>query len=88
MKVLVYVEGPSDRDGLAALLRPIIEAGRGKRVVEDLFNRYRKKPGYVDTTDAPWILERASLDAVEQACPQRFAPFVADLRAAIAERTG
>lgn len=28
MKVLVYVEGPSDRDGLSALLRPIIEAGR------------------------------------------------------------
>lgn len=53
-----------------------------KRVVVDLFDKYRKKPGYVDTVDAPWILERASLPALEAACPQRFAPFVRELRSA------
>lgn len=57
-----------------------------KRVVEDLFKKYRKKPGYVDTSDAPWILARADLAAVETACPQRSAPFVADLDAAVAGR--
>lgn len=51
-----------------------------KSVVERLFQRYRPKPGYVDTIDAPWILERADLPAIEKACPQSFAPFVADLR--------
>ena len=51
-----------------------------KQIVERLFRRYRGKPGYVDTSDAPWILERADLPAVEKACPQCFAPFVADLR--------
>ncbi len=55
-----------------------------KRVVEGLFSKYRMKPGYQDVVDAPWILERASLAAVEGACPQRFAPFVADLRASLA----
>jgi len=54
-----------------------------KRVVEELFKKYRKKPGYVDTMHARWILERANLAAVEMACPQRFAAFAADLRAAI-----
>jgi hypothetical protein len=52
-----------------------------KRVVEALFDQYRKKPKYIDTTDAPWILKRASLEAVIGACSQRFAPFVAELRA-------
>jgi Domain of unknown function (DUF4276) len=51
-----------------------------KRVVEDLFRKYRKKPDYVDTEDAVWVLERASLDAVVSACAQRFAPFVRELR--------
>lgn len=51
-----------------------------KKTVERLFRRYRPKPGYVDIADAPWILERADLSAVERACPQCFAPFVADLR--------
>jgi hypothetical protein len=51
-----------------------------KRVVEALFDKYRKKPRYTDTIDAPWILGRASLDAVEAACPQRFAPFLAELK--------
>ena len=32
MKVLVYVEGPSDRDALAKLLRPLIGAGRANGV--------------------------------------------------------
>ncbi len=51
-----------------------------KRVVEDLFRTYRGKPGYVDTTDAAWILARASLDAIVAACSQQFAPFVSELR--------
>ena len=51
-----------------------------KRVVEALFNKYRKKPRYSDTTDAPWILQRAQLDAIVAACPQCFAPFVAELK--------
>jgi hypothetical protein len=51
-----------------------------KRIVEALFERYRKKPSYTDTTDATWILERASLEGITAACPQRFAPFVAELR--------
>lgn len=54
-----------------------------KRVVEELFRRYRRKPGYVDTSDAVWILARASLEGVVAACPQRFGPFVRELRAII-----
>jgi hypothetical protein len=57
-----------------------------KRIVEDLFRRYRRKGNYVDTIDGPWILGNADLAAIEDACPQRFAPFVRDLR--IACRTG
>lgn len=55
-----------------------------KRVVEALFKKYRPKPGYVETVDAPWILERASLEAVVASCPQNIAPFVADLQRIIA----
>ena len=51
-----------------------------KRVVEELFRQYRRKPDYIDTVDAVWILERASLRSVEPACPQ-FARFVRELRA-------
>lgn len=51
-----------------------------KRLVEDLFKKYRKKPGYVETSDAPWILGRADLASIEAACPQRFRPFVQELR--------
>ena len=51
-----------------------------KRIIERLFDRYRKKPGYVATIDAPWILQRAELDRVTAACPQRFQPFVEELR--------
>jgi Domain of unknown function (DUF4276) len=52
-----------------------------KYVVAELFRKYRRKPDYIDTVDAVWILERASLPAIEAACPQRFAPFVRELRA-------
>lgn len=52
-----------------------------KRVVEALFDKYRRKPKYTDTIDAPWILKRAPLETVIAACPQRFAPFVAELKA-------
>lgn len=51
-----------------------------KRVVEALFDQYRKKPKYTDTIDAPWVLKQASLEAITAACPQRFAPFVSELR--------
>jgi hypothetical protein len=51
-----------------------------KRIVEELFRKYRRKPDYVDTEDAVWVLQRASLDAVVTACAQRFAPFVGELR--------
>lgn len=50
-----------------------------RRIVESLFEQYRKKPGYVGTVDAPSILKRASLDEIRKACPQRFAPFVVEL---------
>lgn len=51
-----------------------------KRVVEALFDQYRKKPKYTDTIDAPWILKQASLEAITAACPQRFGTFVTELR--------
>lgn len=52
-----------------------------KYVVDDLFKKYRKKPDkYIDTIDAAWILARVSLDEVTRGCPQRFAPFVKELR--------
>jgi hypothetical protein len=50
-----------------------------KRIVETLFRQYAKR-GYIDTTDAPWILGRATLADVVRACPQQFAPFVEELR--------
>jgi hypothetical protein len=50
-----------------------------KRIIEELFKRYQKR-GYDGPVDAPWILERASLGDILNACPQRFAPFVAELR--------
>lgn len=52
-----------------------------KRVVMDLFSRYGKKKGYRENLDAPWILERSSLDTVVERCNLRFAPFVNELRA-------
>jgi hypothetical protein len=53
-----------------------------KRIVEVLFNQYRRKK-YIDTDDAPWILRKAVLEDVLQGCRQRFAPFVSELRAII-----
>lgn len=58
-----------------------------KRIVEALFSKYRRKGRYVDTLDAPWILSRAALEAVVATCPQRFAPFVSELRQLAEERT-
>ncbi len=52
-----------------------------KYVVVELFRHYRKKTDYNDTTDAPWILERASLAEIERACAHNFGPFVGELRA-------
>jgi len=51
-----------------------------KRIVEELFKKYRPRPGYVETADAPWILGKASLDDIEKACRQRFAPFATELK--------
>jgi hypothetical protein len=50
-----------------------------KRVVEKLFTRYRKKQGYIETIDAPWILERASPQDLCAACPQSFKPFFTEV---------
>ena len=50
-----------------------------KRIVEALFSRYLKRE-YQETVDAPWILERSSLDEVLKACPQCLGPFVQELR--------
>lgn len=58
------------------------DANLPRRVVEALFDKYRKKPGYVDTTDTPWILERATLGDLEKTFPQHFGPFVGELRKA------
>lgn len=74
-------------DSLAAAWRQPVEEQNDdhppKHVLEALFRKYRRKPGYVDTSDARWILERADLAAVEEACPQSFAPFVTDLKRAM-----
>ncbi len=65
--------------------RPV-ETQNGERppkyVVDGLFKQYRSR-AYEETQDAPWILDRANLGDVERACPQQFAPFVAELRAIV-----
>jgi hypothetical protein len=53
-----------------------------KRIVEALFSRYLKRE-YQETVDAPWILERSSLDEVLKACPQCLEPFVQGLRSLV-----
>lgn len=51
-----------------------------KRVVERLFMKYRKHR-YSETTDAPWILERAvpRIRELCDACPQHFRPLFTEL---------
>lgn len=51
-----------------------------KQVIEGLFHKYLRKTRYNGPTHAPRVLEHASLHDVVQACPQRFAPFVEELR--------
>jgi Domain of unknown function (DUF4276) len=65
VKVLVYVEGPSDKLALPALLRPIIEAGARKRVGiqfiatggKDLLlnNVARKAADHLSENAADWV---------------------------------
>jgi hypothetical protein len=72
------------RDAIEGQWRRPVETQNGdrppKRVVEALFTRYGNRTRYRDTLDLPWLLERADLAALEQACPQQFAPFAAFLR--------
>lgn len=76
------------RDAIEGQWRKPVETQNGdrppKRVVEDLFTRYGTKTKYRDTVDLPWLLERAELSAIEQACPQQFAPFARFLRERVA----
>lgn len=74
------------RDSLKGRWRSVVEEQNDekppKRVVEALFNQYRRKK-YVDTDDAPWILSKAVLAEVIKGCHQQFAPFVHELRAIV-----
>ena len=49
-----------------------------KRVVERLFLKYQKRR-YTETTDAPWILERATPKELCGTCPQNFKPLFTEL---------
>ncbi len=49
-----------------------------KVVVQRLFRKAGRR--YQETRDAPWILSKVDLEALCQACPQSFAPFISDLR--------
>ncbi len=40
--------------------------------------KYRKQ-GYIETTDAPWILEQASPQDLCVSCPQNFKPLFTEL---------
>jgi hypothetical protein len=72
------------RDAIEGHWRKPVETQNGdqppKRVVEALFTRYGNRTRYRDTLDLPWLLERADLPALEQACPQQFALLAAFLR--------
>jgi hypothetical protein len=71
-------------DALLGWRRPVEDQNDDKppkRIVEDLFRKYRRKGEYVDTVDAVWILERANLEELVTVCQQHFAPFVRELRA-------
>ena len=78
------------KDALKGRWRLPVEDQNGdkppKRIVEELFSQYRKRAGYSEATDAPWILERASLDTVLSGCKQRFVPFVTELKSLAAEK--
>jgi hypothetical protein len=50
-----------------------------KRVVEQLFRKYRKRQSYIESADAPWVLSRADPQALCKACPQSFLPFFTEL---------
>jgi hypothetical protein len=54
-----------------------------KYVIMELFRQHRRKPDYVDTDDAVWILARAALATLERDCRQNFAPFLRELRAVV-----
>lgn len=79
------------QDQLKGAWRQPVEDQNGeqppKRVVERLFDKYRKKPVYQDTVDAPWILERAKLEEVRKACPQCFATLLGELEALTSGRS-
>jgi hypothetical protein len=49
-----------------------------KRVVERLFMKYRRQR-YIETIDAPWILERAAPRELCATCPQNFKPLFVEL---------
>jgi hypothetical protein len=49
-----------------------------KEVVKELFTRYCKR-SYNETTDAPWILERARPQDLCSACSQNFQPLFSEL---------
>lgn len=72
------------QDRIESQWRKPVETQNGdqppKRVVEALFTRYGTRTRYRDTVDLPWLLERADLAALQQACPQQFEPFAAFLR--------
>jgi len=65
VKVLIYVEGPSDRAALEALLRPIMDAGRSQRVGISflplrgkdavLRDAPRKAAGYLHDSPNDWV---------------------------------
>jgi hypothetical protein len=50
-----------------------------KRVVEQLFRKYRKRQAYIESADAPWVLGRANPQDLCKACPQSFLPFFTEL---------
>jgi hypothetical protein len=50
-----------------------------KRVVEQLFRKYRKRQAYIESVDTPWVLGRANPQELCQACPQSFRPFFTEL---------
>jgi hypothetical protein len=52
-----------------------------RRVVKKLFQKYKDRKSCDGKRGAPRILRRAALDEAVSVCPQRFPPFVRELRA-------